>query len=41
MKEENLSMEEVKTKKSYVKICSIKVDNANFKYSDLARLLNV
>jgi hypothetical protein len=41
MKNEGLSLEEVQKKKSYVKICSIKVDNANFKYTDLANLLNV
>lgn len=41
MKSEGLSLEEVQKKKSYVKICSIKVDNANFKYTDLANLLNV
>lgn len=41
MKDEGLTTEEVILKKSYVQICSLSTDKTNFKYADLATLLNV
>jgi hypothetical protein len=38
---EKLSMDEVLKKKQYVQICTLKLENANQKYSELASLLNV
>lgn len=41
MKDEGLTDEEVILKKSYVQICSLSTDKTNFKYEDLAQLLNI
>lgn len=41
MKSENLSEKELLTKKSYVEICSINTQTSNFKFSELATLLNI
>jgi tryptophan 2,3-dioxygenase len=41
MKAEGLTEEDVIRKKSYVAICSLATENTNFKYSDLAALLNI
>lgn len=41
MQEEGLTEEEVILKKTYVLICSQSTDKTNFKYSDLATLLNI
>jgi hypothetical protein len=41
MKDEGLTQEEVILKKSYVQICSLSTDKTNFKYADLAQLLNI
>jgi hypothetical protein len=41
MEKERLTKEEVLKKKQYVQICSLELENSNYKYSDLALLLNV
>jgi hypothetical protein len=41
MKAEHLTMDEVIKKKQYIQICSLKLENTNHKYSDLASMLNV
>lgn len=41
MKAEGLTEEDVIRKKSYVAICSLATENTNFKYNDLAELLNI
>ena len=41
MKEEKLSKEDMILKKSYVQICSLNTDKTNFKYAELATLLNL
>jgi hypothetical protein len=41
MKDEGLTQEEVVLKKSYVQICSLSTEKTNFKYEDLAQLLNI
>jgi hypothetical protein len=41
MEEEKLNLEEVTRKKQYVQICSLKLENSNHKYSDLAKNLNI
>ena len=41
IEEENLSIDDVIKKKQYISICSLKLDNSNQKYSDLAKMLNV
>lgn len=41
MQDEGLTEEEVILKKTYVQICSLNTDKTNFKYSDLATLLNI
>lgn len=41
MAQEKLSREDVIKKMQYVLICSLKLDNSNFKYEDLANLLNI
>lgn len=41
MKDEGLTQEEVILKKSYVQICSLSTEKNNFKYEDLAQLLNI
>jgi len=41
MKDEGLTTEEVILKKSYVQICSLSTEKTNFKYAELATLLNV
>jgi hypothetical protein len=39
--QERLSKEEVIRKKQYVEICSLKLEHSNYKYSEIAKLLNV
>lgn len=41
MKDEGLTQEEVILKKSYVQICSLSTEKTNFKFEDLAQLLNI
>jgi len=41
LKTENLTKEEVILKKSYIQICSLSTETSNFKYSDLATLLDI
>lgn len=41
IKEEKLTTEELILKKSYVEICSLSTEKTNFKFSDLANLLNL
>jgi len=41
MTEEKLEMEDVIRKKQYVQICSLKLENSNHKYEDLANILNI
>lgn len=41
MKKEGISEEEVLTKKTYEQICSLPTTNSNFKYGELAELLDV
>lgn len=41
MKEEKLTKEDLVLKKSYVQICSLNTEKTNFKYSELATLLNL
>lgn len=41
MDAEKLAMEDVIRKKQYVQICSLKLDNSNHKYDDLANILNI
>ena len=41
MKDEKLDLEDVLKKKQYVQICSIKLQNSNHKYEELAAILNV
>jgi hypothetical protein len=41
MTEEKLEMEDVIKKKQYVQICSLKLENSNHKYGDLANILNI
>ena len=41
MDNEKLGMEDVIKKKQYVQICSLKLENSNHKYSDLAKILNI
>ena len=41
VKNENLKMEEIIKKKQYVDICSLKLDQSNHSYTEIANLLNV
>jgi len=41
MDSEKLAMEDVIRKKQYVQICSLKLENSNHKYNDLANILNI
>ena len=41
MEEEKLEVEDVIRKKQYVQICSLKLEDSNHKYDDLAGILNV
>ena len=41
MTKENLSMNEVITKKSYLQICSLSTQTTNYTYTDLSKLLNI
>jgi hypothetical protein len=41
MEQEKLAMEDVIKKKQYVQICSLKLENSNHKYADLASILNI
>lgn len=41
MSEEKLEMEDVIRKKQYVQICSLKLENSNHKYDELAAILNI
>lgn len=41
MTDENITMEEVITKKSYLQICTLSTQISNFKYSELSKLLNI
>ena len=41
MTEEKLEMEDVIRKKQYVQICSLKLENSNHKYEELAAILNI
>jgi len=41
MQKENITMQEVITKKSYLLICSLSTETSNFKYSELSTLLNI
>jgi len=41
MTKENLSMDDVITKKSYLQICSLSTQTTNYTYSDLSKLLNI
>jgi hypothetical protein len=41
MAEEKLDMEDVIRKKQYIQICSLKLENSNHAYSDLATILNI
>ena len=41
MKEEGLTIDELKTKKSYVEICSLQTEKTNFGYTELAERLNI
>jgi hypothetical protein len=41
IQEEKLTIEELILKKSYVEICSLSTEKTNFKFSDLANLLNL
>jgi PCI domain len=41
IQEEKLTKEELILKKSYVEICSLSTEKTNFKFSDLANLLNL
>lgn len=41
MKAEGLSIEDMILKKSYVQICSLSTDKTNFKFGELATLLNL
>lgn len=41
MNEEGLTEEEMLRKKTYVQICSLSTETTNFKFTDLASLLNV
>lgn len=41
MEEEKLNMDDVIKKKQYVQICSLKLENSNHKYDDLAGTLNI
>ncbi len=41
MDSEKLAMEDVIRKKQYVQICSLKLENSNHKYDDLANILNI
>ena len=41
MTEEKLDMADVIRKKQYVQICSLKLENSNHRYEDLARILNI
>ena len=41
MKKEGLSEEEVQLKKTYERICSLPTEKSNFKFSELAELLDV
>lgn len=41
MEEEKLNMDDVIKKKQYVQICSLKLENSNHKYDDLAGILNI
>ena len=41
VQKENLKMEEIIKKKQYVEICSLKLDQSNHSYTEIANLLNV
>ena len=41
MTQEKLEMEDVIKKKQYVQICSLKLEESNHKYEDLAQILNI
>ena len=41
MTDEKLEMIDVIRKKQYVQICSLKLENSNHKYEDLAKTLNI
>lgn len=41
MKEEKLKLDDVIRKKQYVQICSLKLENSNHHYEDLAKILNI
>lgn len=41
MKEESLTENELTTKKSYVQICALDTQKTNFKFNELASLLNI
>jgi hypothetical protein len=41
MSDEKLEMVDVIRKKQYVQICSLKLENSNHKYEDLANILNI
>lgn len=41
IQDEKLTVEEVLKKKQYVQICSLKLEAASYKYSELAKLLNI
>jgi hypothetical protein len=41
MSDEGLTTEEVIQKKTYVQICSLSTEKTNFKYDELASLLNI
>ena len=39
--DEKLSMEDIIKKKQYIQICSLKLDDSNHKYEDIAKILNI
>ena len=41
MADEGLTEKDLITKKSYVQICTIDTKTSNFKYAELAQLLNI
>lgn len=41
MSDEKLEIEDVIRKKQYVQICSLKLENSNHKYDELAAILNI
>jgi hypothetical protein len=41
IQQEKLSIDEIIKKKQYVQICSLKLDESNHSYQELAELLNV